>query len=189
MWLMTTQGFYSVVQDRSDERILIVRARVRADLEQLLGNRFAIEDTPNADYAFRAPVPRAAFKALMAACVGDISYDNFKNAVADRQGQVRASKYAGVWAHLADLGTTAGPSGGCYCPEDAPKRCSPSDQEKDSRDRQLCCPYDERAMAAYYRFPFSQWKGTSGRRAAMRKRRLGTLEEIAQRAATTRHDR
>jgi hypothetical protein len=41
-------------------------------------------------------------------------------------------------------------------------------------------------MAAYYRVPFAEWHPTSGRRAAMRKRLQGTLEEIAQRAADTR---
>jgi hypothetical protein len=43
-------------------------------------------------------------------------------------------------------------------------------------------------MAAYYGVAFSSgWSASSGRRAAMRKRRKGTLEEIAQRADATRH--
>ena len=43
----------------------------------------------------------------MTTCVDEIDYDNFKNAVAAQQGPERASKYAGVWAHLADLDTNA----------------------------------------------------------------------------------
>src|SRR3712207_3488485 len=75
----------------------------------------------------------------------------------------------------------------CYCPADAPIRCSPTDALHDARGRRLCCPYDEIRMAAFYSVPPSRWIPTTGRRAAMRKRRQGTLEEIAQRAADTRH--
>jgi hypothetical protein len=74
----------------------------------------------------------------------------------------------------------------CSCPADLPRRCSASDQTHDARGRPLCCPYDERAMAAFYCVPYSDWTPSSGRRAAMRKRLEGTLEEIAQRAADTR---
>jgi hypothetical protein len=41
-------------------------------------------------------------------------------------------------------------------------------------------------MAAYYGIRFSRWVPSPGRRAAMRKRLEGTLEDIAQRAADTR---
>ena len=41
-------------------------------------------------------------------------------------------------------------------------------------------------MAAFYRTPYSRWTPSSGKRAAMRKRLKGTLEEIAQRVADTR---
>jgi hypothetical protein len=74
----------------------------------------------------------------------------------------------------------------CYCPLDSPKRCSPKDQTHDRYGRRLCCPYDEPAMAAFYRIPLTRWTPSSGRRAAMRKRLEGTLEDIAQRAADTR---
>lgn len=35
MWLMTTRGFYSVVEQRDDANRLIVRARCQADIEAL----------------------------------------------------------------------------------------------------------------------------------------------------------
>jgi hypothetical protein len=35
MWLVTTQGFYSVVAHRGDPDRVLVRARVREDLEAL----------------------------------------------------------------------------------------------------------------------------------------------------------
>jgi hypothetical protein len=45
---------------------------------------------------------------------------------------------------------------------------------------------DASAMAAYYGIASEHAVATPGRRAAMRKRLKGTLEEIAQRAADTR---
>lgn len=79
------------------------------------------------------------------------------------------------------------PPSRCDCPQSVAEPCSPNDHARDSKGRQLCCPYDERAMAAFYGIAFSAgWQASPGRRAAMRKRRAGTLEEIAQRAAATR---
>ena len=75
----------------------------------------------------------------------------------------------------------------CSCPPDAQYRCSPADETRDRRGRELCCPYDNRAMAAFYGRSYTPgWEASSGIRAAMRKRRMGTLEEIAQRAADNR---
>ena len=37
MWLMTTRGFYSVVEHRDDADRLLVRARTREDIEALAG--------------------------------------------------------------------------------------------------------------------------------------------------------
>ena len=75
----------------------------------------------------------------------------------------------------------------CLCPPGARHRCSPRDKTHDVHGHELCCPDDSRAMAAFYREPYyASWEATSGKRAAMRKRRMGTLEEIAQRAAENR---
>lgn len=74
----------------------------------------------------------------------------------------------------------------CHCPPDAPKRCAPTDHKRDTSGRPLCCPYDNAAMAAYYGVSKPEWVATAGRRAAMRKRLRGDIEDIAQRAADTR---
>ena len=75
----------------------------------------------------------------------------------------------------------------CFCPPDAKYRCSSDDKTHDVHGRELCCPYDNRAMAAFYRKPYyASWEANPGLRAAMRKRRMGTLEEIAQKAADSR---
>ena len=96
MWLVTTIGFFSVVEKEWDRKpgTLTVRARVREDLDALRG-QFLPElgptvESDTADYGFRAQAPRAAFAAAMPRLAEAIDYDNFKDAVAERQGHHRA---------------------------------------------------------------------------------------------------
>jgi ADP-ribose pyrophosphatase YjhB (NUDIX family) len=108
MWLITTRGFFSIVEKPGDaaEAMLTIRARVRADLEALrevLPTLGAISDEGGTDYPFRARAPRQAVAAAMAELVGMIDYANFKNAVADRQGHARAATYGEVWSTLHTL--------------------------------------------------------------------------------------
>ena len=58
MWLITTQGFYSVVAHRRDPDKLIVRGRVREDLEALREQipELRVFSDPDADYRWRAVV-------------------------------------------------------------------------------------------------------------------------------------
>ncbi|MEZ4413208.1 MAG: hypothetical protein R2910_09515 [Gemmatimonadales bacterium] len=103
MWLITTTGFYSVVEKPWDREggTLTVRARAKADLEALreagLPELGDIKEDPNADYRFRAQAPRAAVSRAVQAQVEGIDYDNFKSAVGKRQGSARAHLYHGVW--------------------------------------------------------------------------------------------
>jgi hypothetical protein len=106
MWLITTTGFYSVVEkpwDR-DAGTLTVRARARQDLDALrsafLPELGETVENPNADYRFRAQAPRSAVARAMQAQVEVIDYDNFKPAVSQRQGSGRARVYHHVWDAL-----------------------------------------------------------------------------------------
>jgi D-Tyr-tRNAtyr deacylase len=105
MWLFTTQGFYSVVAHRRAPDKLIVRSRAREDLEALreqIPNLRVFSDQ-TADYRWRAVVTRAEWVAAVAQLATDIDYDNFKNAVAGRQGADRERLYERVWAELRAL--------------------------------------------------------------------------------------
>ena len=105
MWLITTRGFHSAVEDREEPGCVLVRARAREDLEALgdLIPRIAVCETPERDYRFRASVPREAWETAAAALAEEIDYPNFKNAVADRQGPARAHAYSDVWVTLLGL--------------------------------------------------------------------------------------
>jgi len=85
MWIFTKDGFFSVVQDRDDETVVLVRARRRADLENILKPEElpGIQDTPGADYGFRIFMDRKRWTSYAAAAASRIDYSNFKGAIED----------------------------------------------------------------------------------------------------------
>ena len=111
MWLLTTCGFFSVVQKPQDlpGDTLTVRARVRTDLDRLrekylpeLGETITMT---HSDYRYRARTPRAALATAMGRIVLDLTYGNFKSAVALAQGRERSDVYHDVWDVLYGLQT------------------------------------------------------------------------------------
>lgn len=109
MWLITPFGFFSIVRKPSDIRkdTLTVRARIASDLDELR-NLHLPELGPTAksagtDYRYRAVAPRAAVARAMRQTVEVLDYSNFKDAVAERQGQARSAVYHDVWSVLMRL--------------------------------------------------------------------------------------
>ena len=108
MWLITNEGFFSIVQKPLDtlRGTLTVRARVAGDLRNLkkrLPDMGEITVSKNADYRYRATAPRQQLAAAIEQMVRDINYGNFKDEVADKQGHGRADIYSGVWGNLYEL--------------------------------------------------------------------------------------
>jgi len=115
MWVMTQDGFYSVVQyvprmdepkrRKNAEDSLLVRARVREDLEALgkYVPRLTIRRDDSADYMFRTIMTREEWTTCLASVVQEIDYTNFKNRVGARQGAERSSVYHRVWRALLSL--------------------------------------------------------------------------------------
>lgn len=106
MWIFTTFGFFSAVEHRDDHKRLLVRGRVREDIEALSSalhetSEF-VQDTPDADYPYRIDVGKFEFAQLMAQSITSIDYDNFKNEVAQSQGYSRAKLYGNVWGQMHD---------------------------------------------------------------------------------------
>ena len=105
MWVLTPRGFFSVVEDRDDAAFVLVRARVASDLDalaEILPELYAWHD-PRADYPWRARVARSEWAYALGVMAGELDYDNFKDAVAERQGARRAALYGRVWAALREL--------------------------------------------------------------------------------------
>jgi len=112
MWLLTPDGFYSIVQ-KHGESDLCLRARVAADLDRLreryLPSLTPTTETPGGDYRFRAWASHEAVAEALGTIARELDYDNFKNEVA-RHDHERAHAYHDVWEVLGRL-QPGGPSG------------------------------------------------------------------------------
>ncbi len=105
MWLATRHGFYSIV--RKSPGIYHIRARVRADLENLqrvcdLSQK--IERWPQADYRFRIIVGDDNIGRVFAALCVDLDYSNFKTKIAatpDQRDKLHA--YHDIWGLMMEL--------------------------------------------------------------------------------------
>ncbi len=83
MWFSFNDGFLSVVADKNDPAKLLVRARRKQDLVNMVGLNADITQTPSRDYRWRAFVSREDFKVLVGKRIDDVDYTNFKNSVKD----------------------------------------------------------------------------------------------------------
>jgi hypothetical protein len=104
MWVLLNNAFLSIVAHRDDPELLLVRARKEGDIEQAIPDADVWIDA-EADYRYRAEVPRPFVARALADVVASIDYDNFKNSVSD---PARHSAYAAVWRDLAALQAEGG---------------------------------------------------------------------------------
>jgi hypothetical protein len=105
MWILFDGGFVSIVHKDCPPGSLLVRARVRKDLVAFItmgrpGPMPKIVRLPEADYRFRAVVPRPIVKRSLAAIADAVDYPNFKDRVHESQGIERARVYSNVWSDL-----------------------------------------------------------------------------------------
>lgn len=109
MWVFTTQGFYSAVAHRDIPDHLLIRARVKADLERLSTQlpdahvKARIFKDDGADYQWRLLVTKQEWATALSRMTFELNYPNFKNEVRVRQGAKRASLYSSVWSTLLKL--------------------------------------------------------------------------------------
>ena len=95
MWLFTSNSFVSVVADRDDTQSsrLLVRARIKGDIDQLFPDA-AVLETPLADDRYRAWIDRQAVSNAFTKQVEGLTYTNFKNSVKDKE---RLRPLMNVW--------------------------------------------------------------------------------------------
>lgn len=96
MWIFLNNSFLSAVAHRDKPDALMVRARLRGDLEATFPDLAGqIEQTDRADYRFRVTITRERFANVLADTARSISYSNFKNSVTDTR---RHDAYFRVWS-------------------------------------------------------------------------------------------
>lgn len=94
MWIFLNDAFFSIVADRKDETKLLVRARRAGDLERYFPNA-GVTESRNADYRYRAFVPRLEVAIAMMSALNSIDYPNFKDSVGEAD---RHDAYMNVWS-------------------------------------------------------------------------------------------
>ncbi len=105
VWMMTTFGFFSVVQ-KPGEKDLTIRSRARSDLEALKEEHLPSMGEiikGGTDYQFRAHATHDAVAEALGKIAQDIDYSNFKDTVEERQGADRAHVYFEVWSTLHSI--------------------------------------------------------------------------------------
>lgn len=94
MWIIQNNSFLSVVADRNNKDNLLVRARIDGDIEAVFPGAEVIR-TDNADYLYRAFIPREEVKQAISRNIEAIDYPNFKGSVHNR---FRHDVYMDIWS-------------------------------------------------------------------------------------------
>ena len=102
MWIFTNSAFVSAVRHRDLPGMLMIRARLRGDLERFFGgsiNGGVITETPRGDYRFRCVVTDQAFSAALLRAADAIDYPNFKSSIG-HDDDFRHDSYMDVWSAM-----------------------------------------------------------------------------------------
>jgi hypothetical protein len=101
MWVFLRDSFLSIVADRGHKDRLLVRARIKGDLERAFP-RAKVVSLKNTDYRYRAFIDRAEVARALAEQVARIDYTNFKDEVQRVSGSARHHVYFDVWTVMRD---------------------------------------------------------------------------------------
>lgn len=105
MWIVSTNGFISLVQDRKNKDVLHVRARVADDISAHFPDA-TIQVFHGADYRYRALISREEVAAKMFDMINEMAYtSHFKDVAlktAPKNGS-RHTAYYGTWNAMANM--------------------------------------------------------------------------------------
>jgi hypothetical protein len=96
MWIFLNDAFLSIVSDKDNPDNLLVRARHHGDIRRVFP-RVEVVITPEADYRYRACVPRTLVAEKIASQIAEIDYRNFKESVTDDNRHI---VYFQVWRQM-----------------------------------------------------------------------------------------
>ncbi len=99
MWIQFNNAFLSIVENRDNKLELLVRARIKGDIEEIFPEADVFEDE-SADYRYRAFISKAKVAERMTLKMKEINYGNFKNSVKETN---RKNAYGNVWMELRKL--------------------------------------------------------------------------------------
>lgn len=114
MWVYTTKGFFSIVEDRDNPDQVIIRARLKKDIDnlkrifdslKLRAKKIAVNS--RADYRYRFTADRMDWITVMIRLMVGLHYANFKDAVYDTESgemkEKRHETYLNIWMTMREL--------------------------------------------------------------------------------------
>lgn len=106
MWLCLSNAFFSIVSPsnlKSDEDVLLVRARRKGDIERIFpGSK--VNRTPGRDYLYRAKISRTLVAETIAKHVTEnVFYTNFKNSVENDELHDAYSAFWNIHSRLQEV--------------------------------------------------------------------------------------
>lgn len=114
MWIAMNDSFVSIVADKNDEDQLVVRARVREDLEALFPvHAEDIIETDDSDYQFRLFLDRQYVAVEIAWRIDTINYYNFKDSV---KQSWRSIAYMKIWRVMWEVQESIAEKASDYIP-------------------------------------------------------------------------
>jgi hypothetical protein len=99
MWVYLNNSSLSIVAHRTKPEYLLVRARLKGDIERVFPGAEISESAHN-DYRFRTEVKRADAGRVLGEITADLRYDNFKHSVGEPD---RHDAYVKAWEAMANL--------------------------------------------------------------------------------------
>lgn len=114
MWVFLNNAMVSIVAHRQRPDDLLVRARIRGDLQRVFpGHR--VTRTPDADYLYRCVVSRTEVAQVLADLAAGINYPNFKGSVPYTEPPQRKRAYSQAWDAMMGAQVALEPgTGGAY---------------------------------------------------------------------------
>ena len=114
MWIYTTKGFFSVVEHKEDPERIMLRARVKVDIQNIkkIFDDLGLEATDilenvGSDYKYRIFANRMDWVSVMNRLMIDMNYTNFKDAVYETDSykikDMRHEAYYKVWSIMYEL--------------------------------------------------------------------------------------
>ena len=76
MWIVLNKSFLSIVENRNNKIELLVRSRVKGDIEKVFSEANVFEDN-TADYKYRSYIDRKTVANTISKELMNINYDNF----------------------------------------------------------------------------------------------------------------
>lgn len=119
MWVFTTKGFFSIVEHKKDPNRVVIRARIRKDIEsiKMLFEKLGLEvsdvvENVSFDYRYRVFASRPDWASAMTKLITDVGYKNFKNAVYEADSleirDKRHEAYLDIWVIMHELQSREG---------------------------------------------------------------------------------